>query len=134
MKKELSIMVLLFIAISFTSCKKEEEKEVNKEELMQKHVWKGVEVKTYVGGTETNTVSISDLEFTFDANKDFSIAKNGNIEFSGTWEYIKGDPDILKLTKTSGVEEYSVDKITEDLFNISITNSSQETYKYFLEK
>jgi hypothetical protein len=137
MKKRLTFIGILLLMISFTSCeKKEEEKkqEINKEELVQAHVWKGVEVKTFVNGSETNSISISDYEFTFDANKDFEITKNGNVEFSGTWEYVKGDPDILKLTKTSGVEEYNIDKITEDNFEFSIETLTGEEYKYFLEK
>jgi len=137
MKKGITLLIILLMGISFTSCEKKDDKEpeVNKEELIQAHIWKGNEVKTYVDDVESGTLSITDYEFTFDANKDYSITRNGTVEFSGTWQYIKGDPDVLKTTDSNNnVKEYSIDKITNDVFEITIATDVNTKYKYFLVK
>ncbi len=84
-KKRATLLIILLINISFTACDKEKEDDtktdVNKEELIEAHIWKGNEVKTYIDDVESGTLSISDYEFTFDANKDYTIKKMEVLSF-----------------------------------------------------
>jgi hypothetical protein len=142
MKKGLLILIGLLFVTSFTSCKKEEKvAEPTKEELLQKHIWKGVEAVAYdASGNETGRQAIPQFEMLFAVNNDYFLYDSGDLDGYGDWIYVKGDPDIIKLTPSSSRPAPSILKVGDINFrsplqtmDLKVDKLTENDFVFYIE-
>jgi len=141
MKKGLLILIGLLFVTSFTSCKKEEKVEPTKQELLQEHVWKGIDFVEYdASGTEVRRESMAQNEFLFAVNNDYFIYDNGDISGYGDWAYTTGSPDIIKLTPNSSRPAPSILKVGDINFrsplqtmDLKVDKLTENDFVFYIE-
>ncbi len=149
MKKLLLLLSILLVANTFTSCKKEKEEEPapTKTELLTAHEWIGIDRIHYTNDVQDNSTDLSDYKMLFAINNDLFIYNNGEPSEFYTWEYINGNPDIIRLTdmatsshnpmfylsqanKTTDHYDWQVDELTENKFTFTMFDPNDATKKY----
>ena len=149
MKKLLLLLSILLVANTFTSCKKEkeEEPEPTKTELLTAHEWIGIDRIQFTNDVQGDTTDMSDYTLLFAINNDLFIYHDGVPNEFYSWEYIKGNPDIVRLTdmtsnslnpmfylsqanKATDHIDWQVDELTENKFTFTMFNPNNPTHKY----
>ena len=150
MKKLLLLLSILLVANTFTSCKKEKEEKPapTKTELLTAHEWIGIDRIKYENDVEVNSDDMSDYTMLFAINNDLFIYNNGTPSEFYSWEYIKGNPDIIRLSdmvttshnpmlylsqankNTYDTYDWEVDELTENKLTFTMIFPSNPTEKY----
>jgi hypothetical protein len=132
MKKIFQLLLIGFIAIQITSCKKEEVAKVNKTELLTAKPWiinqadfnAGLSATIYKRGTTGNLFeAASKISLAF--SKDGKVAatdQNGNA-VAGAWSF---NADETKITLPKGLpfEEIIIDNLTATNFDVNVPQFS----------
>jgi len=113
--KKLSYLLVLFLLLGQTSCKKEKEKSV--EDYLTAGTWKGDTYKITEDGHVTYQGTLG-LNLSFNDNGKFKIKRsdNGDILDQGDWDLRNHDKEIFLDSDGGDDSTLYIDKLNDDRF------------------
>ncbi len=123
-KAIISSLIILFIGISFNSCKKEETEEPTKPELLTKAVWHFNKVEEYdVDGNliDTDDIENTDVQLTKDHKWIFIETDSGD-RYEYEWD-LNYKQDKIYLIFDNEVYPFNITKLTDNEFIITHINN-----------